>query len=1289
MDAKKQGRVNNIEKLSAQAARTAGAMSGQGHISDRAVGRTITADLKQLSAERDRAGKAPGAAGGAGEWLLDNYYIARREAKYAAGEFLAAGALRAEGGEALISALSRELVDCAGFDITPEVCGAFLSGFQTGLVLTQKELALFPAALRAALIHALAQLYAGPKAPEDGKKAGALFSSLRLVSALDMGPVIDRANLVEQTLLQDPAGVYPLMAEETRGDYRAEVERLSKAGGRDELTLAKDILALAMKGRGNERHVGWWLFVRPAGVEKKVRSGGTYITANMLLTLFVALLLGFAAKSAAAAFLLLLPVSELIKSVMDYIIMGHIRHVRLPRMALENGVPEEGRTLCVVSALLTSPQGGNELAGRLEKFRLLSRECGENLMFGILADLKEADSPSLETDSAIISAGAKAVEGLNKKYGGGFFLFTRSREKTADGGYAPYERKRGALIALASFLRCQSDSPLSVSAGDTGALGGVKYILTLDSDTGLLPGTANNLIGAMLHPLNRPLVDSAKKVVAAGRGLIHPRISVELSSSAATDFARVFAGPGGIDPYGGLSGELYMDMTGCGGFAGKGIIDVDAFLSCCGDRFPPNRVLSHDALEGAYLRGGYMGDVELTDGFPSRSSGYFKRMHRWIRGDWQNLPWIFSRGKELTDIDKWKLFDSLRRSLVAPMTFFAIFFGFFIKTNGLVLAGAAALLALVSRLFISLAESAAKRSGQRGVRFHSNVVFGVSGAIMQTFIRLWLLPYEAWICLSAIFTALWRMCVSHKKLLQWQTAAQSDSGAGGIGASVAAMWAALPIGAVCVIFSGSVIGAAAGLMWLCSPAAAWALDLPAAKSAGPSEADRRFIIDRCREIWAYFDKFCSAEDNYLPPDNYQEQPPVGIAHRTSPTNIGLALCSCLAAMDMGIAGNEALIHIERMLDTVRSMKKWRGHLYNWYDTRTLRPLPPEYISTVDSGNLLAALTALKAGLTEYGRPDLAAAAGILAGEMDFAPFYDPQRKLMYIGADGKTGLPAGGWYDLMASEARLTSYAVIARGDVPAKNWRRLSRVMLQKDGYRGLASWTGTMFEYLMPELFLPLYRDSLLYESARFCLYVQRRRVLPGEPWGISESAFFSLDTALNYRYKASGCGALALKRGQDAEKVISPYSSFLALCAEPAPAVKNLKRLHRMGLTGPFGYYEALDFTPSRCRGDKGEAVKCVMAHHAGMSMIAAANYLCYGVMRRRFMADAAMAAYQCLLQERIPIGGGAARRDYRPHQEKPRRDQGELWAVRGQGADFENPDCCLLSNGPYYVMSTNPA
>lgn len=1208
------------------------------------------------------------------EWLLDNWYMVQREYISASLALRRARRLRRAGDGLLITELCQALLKSGQGAVTEERCRLFLDGFQSVTVLRRAELDIFPAALRAALIRAIAAVCGKMRyAAETGEHAAAfeaLFTTLRLFSVLDAEKLINSADVTNAVLAADPSGEYGNMDAGTRLSYLRRVEKMARREGLEEHVFARRLIK---KAKADGRHVGFYLFPETEG-----RWAGLYIAAIVLLTLFLSLLPAFMLDSIPAALLLLLPVSELVKSVLDFILLHVTAPRRLPRMDTEKGLPPGGRTICVISALLTDENAAASMARRLELLRRCCK-CG-GVSFGLLADLPGADRFEAEGDETILSAARSAVNALNRKYGGGFYLFTRPR--SFDGEcWTGRERKRGAITALARLL-CDLSSELSVT-GDRDALCGVNYILTLDSDTWVYPGSVEELIGAALHPLNRPVFDEKRRVVTRGHAIIHPRMDTELKSANATDFALIFAGAGGCDPYGSLCGELYMNAFGSGGFAGKGIIDARAFIKCTLDRFPEGHVLSHDALEGACLRGAYMGDTEFSDTFPARPLAYYKRLHRWIRGDWQNLPWVFSR--DFAAMDRFRLLDSLRRSLLPPMTLFALVFGFFLPEGGLALAAWAALLALLSSLFLSLAESGARRREKVRLRRYTRLLTGVGGAMVRTFIRLWLLPFEAWVCLSAIAMALWRMLVSHKRLLQWQTAQQSEGGAEGLRAHLRAMWFSLPLGLLLLLFSPAIIGKSAGLMWLLSPLAAAALALPAHREAVLSGADREFLLNAARENFRYLTEFSTALDNYLPPDNFQEQPPVGLAHRSSPTNIGLAAAAAAAAMDMGIIeAGEAAKYIGRIVSSLEKMPRALGHFYNWYDTRTLAPLSPAFISTVDSGNLFAGLMTAGLAMEEAGRPELAERIKKLLEPMDFSPLYDQNRGLFHICYDTAKNRGAGGWYDLMASEAMLTSYIAVSRGDVPVKHWRRLSRAQLQKDGFRGLASWTGTMFEYLMPALFLPYERGSLLYESGRFCVYAQKRRAFAGKPWGISESAFYSFDPALNYRYKANGCPALALKRGQEADMVISPYSSFLALAIEPQAAVRNLHSLRRFGASGRFGYMEALDFSPSRCRSDSGEKVRCYMAHHIGMSVIAAANALCEGSIRQRFLSQSAMAAHSLLLQERLPADGLIIRRELAEPQEKPPRNPEGFWSLRG-GVQDRQLHCALMSNGAYNIIA----
>lgn len=1225
-----------------------------------------------------------------GEWLLDNFYLAQREGVSSAEDLKSCKKIPASKGEAVLFVLCRALLRAGGGEVTPARITLFLTGCQQVYVLSRRELSCFVPSLKAACIGELALLYAGDlTAASCAETAGRLFSTLRALSTLDLSKVLEQVDVTEQILREDPAGIYAELSEKTRTHYKRKIEKLAIAYRLREHTVARQVLKFAQKGKGREAHVGYWLLNRPMGEEAPQTPETAYLAINLLLPLFLALALAFATKSPLAGLLSLLPFTDLTKTLTDALLLSFVTPAHIPRLELSQGVPPSGRTLCVISALLTNEEAGPKLSRRLEEFRLANRCAGENLLFGILADLPDAKEKSLPEDEKNIAAVRNAIETLNKKYGGGFFFLIRERRfNQADGLYSPWERKRGAITELAALL-CGKENSLLCLSGSVLALHGVRYILTLDEDTRLLPGAARELIGAMLHPLNTPVIDPKSRKVTEGHALIHPRISVELSSSNKSRFSRIFAGQGGTDPYGSDSSEVYMDVFGNGGFAGKGILDTEALLTCMDERIPENRVLSHDALEGAFLRGGYMGDSELTDKYPSDLLSYYKRLHRWTRGDWQNLPWLFSRGKALTDIDRFRLYDSARRSLLPPSIFIAFLCAFFRPTPGFTAAASIALLSLAVRLVLAAFQKLFSDEREARQRCHSGISRGLGEAFLQTAIRLALLPYEAYICLTAALTALWRMLISGKGLLRWTPASVFEGKSQGLTKYLRAMWVSPAVGLICLLLATAIIGRAAGVIWLFAGFFAFSLSKPISRKTTISAEDKTYLLTCALRIWSFFEDFCTPEDHYLPPDNWQERPSVGVARRTSPTNIGLCLLSCVSAMDLKLTTDQkALGLIQNILATLRRMPKWNGHLYNWYDTRSLRSLHPAYVSTVDSGNLAVCLLILREAMLEYERPDLAEACDELLAPMSFLPLYDEAHRLFTIGIDVERELVTNSFYDLMASEARTTGFLAIARGEISRRHWRTLSRAMVEKDGYRGMVSWTGSMFEYLMPRLFFESVEGSLMFESLHFAVGVQKRcGKRRGLPWGVSESAFFSLDPCLNYQYKAHGCAPLALKRNMNQEYVVSPYSSFLALCSGVKSVIRNLRRLEKYGAWGKYGFWEAVDFTEGRVAGRGGEVVRCVMAHHIGMSLIAITNALLDNPMPRRLMRNPAMSAHACLLEERLPLGGVLLRRKENKLPEKPPRARSVYWSRSGESADPFSPNCCLLSNGDYSIMLTD--
>lgn len=1223
------------------------------------------------------------------EWLLDNSYLAVREGLQAASDIKHIKRLPASDGIAALIPICRAFVRSGAGRVTQKRIELFIDGCQDVYVLSRREIAILIPILKFAVISELTDLYCCEENCDSAFTAERLFTSLRLLATLDFSKLLEDLDRTEQLFKTDPAGVYPLMSEKTRDNYKIQLERLARRLHVNEHHLAEHILRLARSSQGEAAHIGFYLFSNPLGEEKKRRNGAIYISIIVTVTLLLSLLLGFALSRVSVVILLLFPIYELVKTLTDLILLRVTPPSHIPRMELENGVPSEGRTICVISALLTNASAGESLTRKLEEYRLASRDCGENLLFGILADLPDCDKPTSPNDSDFIRGAENAVNALNDKYGGGFFLFMRHRSyNSADKRYTAFERKRGAISELAHLLGGKENSLLCLS-GSLLALRGVHYILTLDEDTRLTPGTAKELIGAMLHPLNAPVIDSKNHVVTQGHGIIHPRIATELSACNASAFARSYAGSGGTDPYGSDSSELYMDVFDNGGFAGKGIIDVSSYIACLDGRIPDNLVLSHDALEGAFLRGGYMSDAELIDGFPSNLLSYFQRMHRWTRGDWQNISWLFRRGHHLRDMDRFRLFDSLRRSLMAPLSLLAILLSFFLSGKAMTVVGVLSLLSLTVRLVISGSTALFRNEMQVKLKCHSNVIHGVGAALLQSLLKLLFLPYEAYVCTTAAVTSLWRMLITHRHLLEWTPSLVFERKSKGGAKYFISMWCSFAFGIACTAISPSVLGKAAGIFWMLAPIIAFDLSLPLRVNRSISVEDKRYLLQNARQIWSFFEDFCTPTDHFLPPDNWQEQPPVGVAHRTSPTNIGLCLVCCLSAIDLKLCPIERALGIaENILASLKRMPKWNGHLYNWYDTQTLKPLHPAYVSTVDSGNLAACLIILREGLIELEQYRLAGQCNELLAPMSFTPMYDESRHLFSIGIDVDKKELSNSYYDLMASEARTTSFIAIARGDVPRRHWRKLSRAQTELNGYRGMVSWTGSMFEYMMPRLFFKSAPCSLMYESLKFCVFAQKLRTAKQKlPWGISESAFFALDPSLNYRYKAHGCASLALKRDMNSELVVSPYSSFLTLCCGAKPVVSNLRTLEKYNSGCKYGFWEAVDFTSNRTDRNGGEVVHCVMAHHLGMSLIAIGNALCGDIMPQRLMRDPSMSAHGCLLDEKLPIGGVVMRRKEQKAPQKPPRGVGVYWEKRGDSTDFGAPECCVLSNGAYGIMLTD--
>ncbi|MBL0143011.1 MAG: cyclic beta 1-2 glucan synthetase [Betaproteobacteria bacterium] len=1299
------------------------------------------------------------------------------------------------------------------------------------------------------------------------------IGSLRFLGAVDWREFVESMSIVERQLREDP--VYVAMDFATRDRYRHVVEKVAKASPLSEGEVAGQAMRLVREastglpshGEVDARasHVGFYLIdkgslrlehaaqVKVSAAEGLRRMGRRhslllYLGAIALFTgILAAGLMAMAYDEAAPDALLamigilsLLATSHLAVALVNRLATSFIAPHPLPRLDFSAGIPPHCRTLVVVPAMLTGAMAIEDLVEALEVRFLANRD--DNLYFALLTDHKDAGEETLPEDAPLAQLARTRIEALNRKYGkGSFFLFHRARRwNPQERCWMGYERKRGKLAELNALLRGGSKGLFALVVGDTRLLANVKYVITLDTDTQLPRGAAQQLVATMAHPLNRPRYDEARQYVAEGYGILQPRMAVSLPGTSRSRYSRLCGSEPGIDPYTRTVSDVYQDLFGEGSFIGKGIYDVEAFERSLKGRFPENQILSHDLLEGCYVRSGLLSDVQLYEEYPDRYSADVKRRHRWIRGDWQIAQWLLSRvpgsgdrgsrgrANPLSGLSQWKIFDNLRRSVVPAALTLMLLAGWTILSPawfwtvsvlGIMLAPPA-LASIVELLYkpadapLGLHLAAAMRSAGRNFA-------------LATF-ALACLPHEAFFSLHAIARTAVRMLVTRTRLLEWTASSESDQsgtqgGHGEFAATLRLMWigpviacaTAIPLAA----FRPAALAVAAPilLLWLASPAIAWWLGRPRARRDSALTADETAFLRRfARKTWAFFDRFVGPGDHWLPPDNYQEQPAAVLAHRTSPTNMGFALLANLSAYDFGyITGGRLVERTAKTLATMQALERYQGHFYNWYDTLSLKPLPPLYISSVDSGNLACHLLTLRPGLAalcdatilgarwlegfcdtlgllgdnrsvqelETARrtppttlrtaravveklaaraAEIAAGADAIAGSdmqewsqalarqcgdvlgelaflfpdassefpragaiptlrelaaldgetgqrarmrigeierlgcqagelaaMEYDFLFDSDRKLLSIGYNVAEDRRDSSFYDLLASEARAASFVAIAQGMLPQENWFALGRVLTSASGESALLSWSGSMFEYLMPLLVMPAYEDTLLDQTCRAA--VQRQIAYGnqrGVPWGMSESGYNAVDSSFNYQYRAFGVPGLGLKRGLTEDLVVAPYASALALMVAPAQACANLQRLAGAGLEGTFGFYEAIDYTPSRLpRGQSSAVVHSYMAHHQGMILLSLDGLVLDRPMQKRFASEPLFQATMLLLQERIPKPTAFHSSTAGQFDMLARSSGPELPVRVLASADTPIPEVQLLSNGRYHVMVTN--
>ncbi len=941
-------------------------------------------------------------------------------------------------------------------------------------------------------------------------------------------------------------------------------------------------------------------------------------------------------KNPAFFFFTLLPMSEGAKQLTDYIFSHFVKTVPIPKKKLKS-IPDKAKTLTVITSLLSGKEGDLELCRKIRDCAYANKDG--NAYFGLLCDLKESDGPTSPSDRETEKKIADAIDEMNERYGTNLILFLRDRRYApSEDKYMGWERKRGAIIELTRYLKGKETS-IRVLCGDPTPIFDTKYIITLDSDTRLYTGAVGDLVGTMLHPSNIPVIKNGR--VVKGHAILQPKMEASLLSTEKTPFT-VLTSDGVGDIYASASYETYQSIFGEGIFCGKGIFDLDAYSALIDGAFPDGAVLSHDLLEGSRLRAGAVTDITLTDDIPKSPLSFIDRSHRWIRGDIQALAFAGKyckdeNGKQyknpISPLSVYKIYDNVRRALVPISSFAALLLCIFRPSHLSPYISLLALAYLIIPFFLSLI-STLKSIGRR---FFSHLIPSFLSALLNFIYSLSSLTHTALRNADAILRAGYRMLFSRKKLLEWKTASESDS-IKGLPLLLYSMLPSIAIGLSLLIFCPRPPLKILGALTFLFPFACHLLGKPFKTPEKISKNDEKQLLEYARDGWKFFSQRVNKEENHLPPDNIQFTPDERVAHRTSPTNIGLYLLSVCASCKLEIINEkEALSRIDNTLNTVILLPKWHGHLYNWYDTETLFILGQSYVSTVDSGNFITALVAIRELLLSHfeadeRRDEIIKKTDKLIADADFSYLYNEKKKLMLIGINPEKPENDPPCYDFFTSEERTTSFYAIARGDVPREHWKYLRRIPTVIGGYTALTSWTGTAFEYLMPSLITPTLRGSLSYEALSSAVREQKRTLCRGV-WGRSESGYFDFDRDLNYQYKAFGVQSLALKNGIDKDKVVSPYSSFLALPFDRAAALSNLRRLKRKGMYGEYGFYEALDMTAERV-GHGYAVIKSQMAHHVGMSLTAIANACLDNIFVKAFMSDPHCSSALGLLTEKVP-------------------------------------------------------
>ncbi len=1002
---------------------------------------------------------------------------------------------------------------------------------------------------------------------------------------------------------------------------------------------------------------------------------------------------------------LVLPVSEWMVTILHIVLEKCCQRTPLLRYDFSKGLPISAITMVVMPIIWSSIDEVDDVMDRLLVHHLANRQ--KNIHFAVLADLPDALTEQQDSDDAIVTHALQRTKALQNKYGKDrFFLFHRKRRfNPTDRIYMGWERKRGKLVEFVDLLSGSRDTSFTTVCGETNILSQIRYVFTVDHDTQLPMGTVSRMAGTIHYPYNRPRLNKEETRVIEGFGVLQPRIGVSFESTTKSRFASLWAGEPGIDPYAFAVSNPYQDLFGKAVFVGKGIFDVDAFRKTLSNRIPDNRVLSHDILEGGFLRAGLTSDIEVVEDHPGSFYAYQLRAHRWIRGDWQLIRWLMrtcrNRQGDVQKIDvcgltRWHIVDNLRKSLIAPSLLMVMLLGLGILPGR---PGAWETVVLVTIFLPFVFAVISWLQGKKPLR-------SVGITFLQGGFRLLTLPFASVVALDAVFRTIYRMTMSKKHLLDWMPAAKTDNGS-----KKRRVFVYEPLGyalvAVFVFLSwmvagvdGRVIFVVLLILWvLAHPIVKWLNQDRQENRLRFVDAKRTELEQFARQIWAFYERYVTEQESWLPPDNVQYLPEENIAHRTSPTNIGLYLACVVAAADLKLISVYAMVlRLESALRTMSTLAKWNGHLFNWYDTVTGEPLVPRYVSTVDSGNLISYLMVVRQGLEDWGTREAALRLRIeqlmsdienFIEQTDFYALFNPDEQVFCLGYHVEINQRENVLYDLLASESRQASFVAIALGQIPASHWFALGRTMTMQGKHKVLLSWSGTMFEYLMPNLIMRTYRNTIWDSTYRGVVTRQiQYGNFHGVPFGISESGYYAFDEQMNYQYRAFGVPGLGFDRGLERNLVVAPYATILALPFAKEVGMKALRQFEELGAKGEYGFYEAVDFTVNRLpQGDRYKIIQSFMAHHQAMSLLALTNLLTNDSVIRRFHADKRVRAADLLLQERTPVKAALIEKPIGLHAPIPDFTQQVDEAIRKFTEPTADVFVNVLSNGRMTSIGTN--